>query len=79
MGNDDAKRLILARRARFVAAAVASAGLAGLMTGCPQTCLTIPADRATNLEAGRDADGGDATDAALDSNEDEDATVDGDQ
>jgi hypothetical protein len=48
MGDDDAKRLILARRARFVAAALA--GVAGVAVACggsiddadPQPCLSPP-------------------------------------
>lgn len=55
MPNDEAKRLILARRARFVAAA-----LTGVAVACggstestdqnPQPCLSPPA----NLDGGRD-------------------------
>lgn len=38
----DAKRIVLARRARFVAAAVASAGImAGCETCKPQPCLSV--------------------------------------
>jgi hypothetical protein len=56
MGNDEAKRLILARRARFVAAA-----LAGVAVACggstddadPQACLSPPYQP---RDAGSDAD-----------------------
>lgn len=42
MGNEDAKRLILARRARFVAAALASAAMAcgGDTESNPNPCLS---------------------------------------
>lgn len=54
MGQDDAKRIILARRARFVLAAVAGLRAA---SGCssPEPCLSLATDD-------RDA-GGDAGDA----------------
>lgn len=45
MGNDEAKRIILARRARFVAAALA--GLNAAMCGGksePQPCLSVVAE-----------------------------------
>jgi hypothetical protein len=55
MGNDDAKRLILARRARFVAAALAGVAVAcGGSEAEPEVCLSPLAPR--------DA-GGDAADA----------------
>jgi hypothetical protein len=43
MSDDDAKKIILARRARFVAAAVASVGIACGKTesGPPMPCLSI--------------------------------------
>ncbi len=49
MSDDDAKKIILARRARFVAAAVASVGIACGKTEAgpaPMPCLsvTIPSD-----------------------------------
>lgn len=40
MGNDDAKRLILARRARFVAAALAGVAVACGGSAEPETCLS---------------------------------------
>ena len=42
-GKDDAKKIILARRARFLAAAVASVGIAcGKESTPPQPCLSEP-------------------------------------
>ncbi|MBN9165759.1 MAG: hypothetical protein BGO98_45500 [Myxococcales bacterium 68-20] len=67
MGDDSARRLILARRARFVAAALAgvtaTAGLAAATEACggdteteqsPQPCLSVDADfgKADAAEAG---------------------------
>ncbi len=50
--DDDAKRIVLARRARFVAAALASASLACGKMATPQPCLEpMPVD-AGALDAG---------------------------
>ena len=73
MGDEDNRRLILARRARFVAAALA--GVAASTAGCgkaepclsqvvnpdsgePQPCLTPPNPNIDAGDAGADADAG---------------------
>ena len=56
-GNDDAKRLILARRARFVAAAVASIGVAcggATEESDPRPCLGVAAESGRPNDAGID-------------------------
>ncbi len=51
MTDDESKRLILARRARFVAAALASAGISAASCNKnapesnPQPCLSVPVQR----------------------------------
>ena len=56
MGTDDARRLILSRRARFVAAALASAGV--VAAGCddtatePQPCLSVQGGMPTGTQTG---------------------------
>ena len=54
MGNDDAKRLILARRARFVAAAVA--GIAAACGGSTEDSKPKPCLEPVLRDAGADAD-----------------------
>jgi hypothetical protein len=46
MGDDEAKRIILMRRARFVAAALAglNAAMCGGQTDSPSACLSVAAD-----------------------------------
>ena len=76
--NDEARRKILARRARFVAAAVVSMGVAACekkpepVTTSPQPCLSVmavpsdagPVPEATDSSTATDAsDAPDATDA----------------
>ena len=61
MGDDDTKRLILSRRARFVAAALASVSAVAQAGACtPSPCLEpVPSpvpDAGTAREAGRDAE-----------------------
>lgn len=59
MGDDDAKRIILARRARFVRAALTSAGLsAAAVHGCggeteggPRVCLEPSLDGSADADA----------------------------
>jgi hypothetical protein len=60
MGDDDAKRMILARRARFVAAALASMAAVAHAGACnPSPCLEpVPSP---TPDAGRDAATKDAT------------------
>lgn len=68
MGDAESKRLILARRARFVAAALASASAIAQAGACsPQPCLEpVPSPAPDAGDAGRDAspkaDGGVAVD-----------------
>lgn len=72
MGSDDAKRLILARRARFVAAAIASVASVASVAACsgdPTPCLALPLVRDPVPP-----DGGSDADATIDSGSD--ATVD---
>ncbi|MBS2015694.1 MAG: hypothetical protein JST00_22590 [Deltaproteobacteria bacterium] len=55
MGDDDIKKLIFARRARFVAAAVASlnAAMCGGSTSQPEPCLSpLPPDDAGQVDTG---------------------------
>ena len=81
MGNDDAKRLILARRARFVAAALAGVAVAcggSTQDADPQPCLSPPSQP---RDAGSDADAGPRVclEAPLeDAGSDEDAGADAD-
>jgi hypothetical protein len=58
MGNDDAKRLILARRARFVAAALAgvAAACGGETEESPRVCLSVLADSGPGDASGSDAE-----------------------
>ena len=61
MGDDDSKRLILSRRARFVAAALASVSAVAQAGACtPSPCLepvpTPVPDAGAARDAGNDAD-----------------------
>lgn len=50
--SDDAKKTILARRASFVAAAIASVGIAcGKTQSSPEPCLAVPMNHDPDAEA----------------------------
>lgn len=64
-GHDDAgKRAILARRARFVALALASAGLGAHEASCARVCLSAVPSNPNEAGPAPEIDAGDAGDAA---------------
>jgi hypothetical protein len=62
MGDDDLKRSILARRAKFVAATLATAGLGAACASEPQVCLSIVAPDDASTDGAKDG----TTDAPVD-------------
>lgn len=73
MGNDDAKRLILARRAKFVAAAIAGMAVACGGSADPEPCLSPVLQP---RDAGPDADADTQPQPCLDVSAPEDAGKD---